>query len=73
MEAVLGVGAVPLATPPTDTVNHERLVPVAVNAVAVAPRQYVTGLVTVGAVGNGLMVTSILDRKLSQPPEVWVT
>ena len=70
MEAVLGVGAIPLATPPTDTVYHERLVPVAVKAVADAPMQYVTGLATTGGVGNGLMVTSIRDLKLSHPPEV---
>ena len=34
--AVLGVGAVALPTPPVATVYHFKLVPVAVNALAVA-------------------------------------
>lgn len=67
--AVLGVGAVALLTPPIDTVYHNRFVPVAVNAVAVAPKQYGTGL-TPGGVGNGFIVTFILDRRLSHPPDV---
>jgi hypothetical protein len=53
---VEGVGAVLLPVPPVATVYHKRLVPVAVNAVAVAFKQYVTGLVTVGAAGAGFTV-----------------
>ncbi len=62
-----GVGAVALPTPPVATVYHKRLVPVAVKATAVAFWQYVTGLVTVGAAGVGLTVTTIEALGLSQP------
>ena len=55
---VLGVGAVADPTPPVDVVYHNRLLPVADNWLAEAPRQYEMeeGL-TVGATGNALMLT----------------
>ncbi len=58
--AVDGVGAVALDVPPLATVYQFNVpVPVAVNAVAVAFRQYTTGVVTVGAGAAGLTVTTI--------------
>lgn len=57
--AVLGVGATAELTPPTDTVYHNKLLPVAVKALAVAPMQYPTVLVTVGGTGEARMFTSI--------------
>ena len=57
--AVEGVGAVALPVPPVETVYHNKLLPVAVNANAVAFWQYVTGLVITGATGMGLTVTLI--------------
>ena len=71
---VEGIGAVALPVPPVATVYHRRLVPVAVSAVAVSLRQYVTGVVTVGAAGNGLTVTTITALGLWQPfAFVWLT
>ena len=55
--AVLGVGAVALPVPPVAAVYHNKFDPVAVKAVAVAFWQYVTGVVTAGAKGDGVMVT----------------
>ena len=55
--AVDGVGAVADEVPPFDTVYHLRSEPVAVNGAAVAPWQYVTGVVTTGALGNAFTVT----------------
>lgn len=58
--AVLGVGATVEEDPPVATVYHLRILPdtgVAVNAVDVAPWQYVTGVVTVGAGGDGFTTT----------------
>jgi len=51
--AVEGTGAVALPVPPVATVYHNRFVPVAVRAVAVSFRQYITGVVTAGAGGKG--------------------
>ena len=65
-----GVGAVALPVPPLATVYHSRLVPVADKAVAVAPWQYVTGVVTVGATGEAFTVTTIDARGPSQPVNV---
>ena len=56
-DVVDGVGAVDEPVPPLTTVYHNRLLPVAVNAVAVAFKQYTTGVVTPGAVGKSLTVT----------------
>ena len=72
--AVDGVGAVALAVPPVAAVYQFNIPPaagVAVNADAVAFRQYTTGLVTNGAVGNGLTVTVILT--VSEQPEEFVS
>ena len=46
---VNGVGAVADPVPPVAAVYHNRLVPVADNADAIAFKQYTTGVVTVGA------------------------
>ena len=62
---MLGVGAVALPVPPVAAVYHKRLVPVAVNALAVASIQYEKGI-TVGAEGEALIVTSIFALALSQ-------
>ena len=70
--AVEGVGAVALPVPPVATVYHNSPVPVAVRGAAVAPWQYVTGVVTVGASGKALTVTVISALGLSQPI-VWLT
>ena len=71
--AVEGVGAVALPVPPVATVYHNRLVPVAVNGVAVAFWQYVTSW-TPGAAGVAFTVTVIEARGLSQPAAVcWLT
>jgi hypothetical protein len=66
--AVDGVGAVALPVPPLTVVYHNRLLPVAVNAVAVAPSQYVTGVVTVGTVGIGFTVIVPVVVIVPQPP-----
>ena len=55
------------------TVYHFKFVPVAVSAVAVAPWQYTTGLIAVGAAGVAATFTTILARLLSQVPVVCVT
>ena len=71
--AVEGVGAVAIPVPPVDTVYHNRFVPVAVNAVAVAFWQYVTGVITVGAAGVAVIVTVTSNlAELSQPLTVWL-
>ena len=71
--AVLGVGAVALPIPPVATVYHNRPVPVAVRAVAVAVWHYVTGVVTPGKAGVALTFTTIPALGLSQPDTVWLT
>ena len=53
---MVGVGAVALPVPPVAAVYHNNPVPVAVNAVAVAPWQYAIGVVTVGADGAAVTV-----------------
>lgn len=58
--------------PPVGVVYHKRLVPVAVSGVAVAPRQYTTGVVTAGAAGGGSTVTCTVAEE-SQPARVAVT
>ena len=56
---MVGVGAVALDVPPVATVYQFNVpVPVAVNAVAVAFKQYTTGLVAAGAGAAGFTVTS---------------
>ena len=70
---VLGVGAVALPTPPVATVYHNRLVPVAVKAVAVAFWQYAIGVVTVGAPGVAVTFTAMLALGPSHPDTVWLT
>jgi hypothetical protein len=57
--AVEGVGAVVLPVPPVAVVYHNSPVPVAVSAAAVVPWQYVTGVVTAGAGGKAVTVTTI--------------
>jgi len=72
--AVEGVGAVALPVPPVATVYHRRFVPVAVNGVAVSFRQYSTGVVTAGAAGKAVTVTTITALGLSHPfAFVWLT
>ena len=69
------VAGVNVATPvpPVAAVYHNKLVPVAVKAVAVAPWQYEIGEVTVGAVGCGLTVTVVAAEVAEQPLSVTVT
>ena len=69
---VNGVGAVEDPMPPVAVLYQNKLVPVAVKAVAVAFWQYVTGVVTVGA-GVEFMVTVIDARGPSQVAMVWLT
>ncbi len=71
--AVEGVGAVADPAPPAAVVYQSRFVPVAVNADAVAPWQYVTGEVTIGAAGVALIVTVIDALGPSHVPVVWLT
>ena len=71
--AVDGVGAVAEPVPPVAVVYHSNPVPVAVSAVAVAPWQYVTGVVTVGADGVAVTFTTIDALGLSPQLEVWLT
>lgn len=72
--AVEGVGAVEVPVPPVAELYHKRLEPLAVKAVAVAPTQYVTGLLTVGAAVPDDTLTVMLARELSHPDaEVWLT
>ena len=71
---VVGTGAVALDVPPVATVYQFSVpVPVAVKAVAVAFRQYTTGVVTVGAGGAGFTVTSICALALSHATPLVVT
>ena len=75
---VVGVGAVALNVPPVATVYQFNVpVPVAVNAVAVAFKQYTTGLVAVGAGAAAFTVTSICALGLSHATPlvviVWLT
>jgi len=56
--AVLGVGAVELPVPPVETVYHNKLEPVADNALAVSPTQYSIGLLTIGALGKVCIVNT---------------
>ena len=64
---VKGVGAALLPMPPTGTVYHNKLDPVAVNALATAPWQKLIGVDTRGALGALLIITSICILALSQP------
>ena len=57
--AVEGVGTVTLPVPPVAVVYHNNPVPVAVRGTAVSFWQYATGVVTAGARGNALTVTTI--------------
>ena len=66
--AVDGIGAVAEPVPPVGVVYHSNPVPVAISAVAVAPWQYVTGDVTVGAGVIAIMVTVMAALGLSQLP-----
>ena len=61
--AVDGVGAVELPIPPVGTIYHNKLVPVAVNGLATAPLQYVTGVLTVGADGVVLITKLVAVRQ----------
>ena len=72
---MLGMGAVAVPVPPLEVLYHNKFVPVAVRAVAVAPRQYVTCVITVGAAGAAITCTFIVALGLSpQPPVVvWLT
>ena len=71
--AVDGIGAVVLPVPPVAVVYQSKPVPPAVSAVAVAPWQYVTGVVTVGAAGVAFIFTTIDALGLSPQVEVWLT
>ncbi len=68
-----GVGAVVLPVPPVAVVYHIRFVPDAVNGTAVAPWQYVTGVLTVGAAGRAVTFTVIAARGPSHTPVVELT
>jgi hypothetical protein len=70
---VEGVGAIGDPVPPEAVVYQRRLVPAAVSGEAVAPWQYATGLVTIGAAGVELTVTSICALGPSHMPVVWLT
>jgi hypothetical protein len=69
--AVEGVGAVALPVPPVATVYHNSPAPVAVRGAAVAPWQYVTGVVTVGASGKAFTIREVV-AVLEQLPLVTV-
>ena len=64
---VEGVGAVALPTPAVGTVYHINPVPVAVNGTAVAPWQYVTGVVTVGEEGGAVTTTVVVPEQDVDP------
>jgi hypothetical protein len=64
-----GVGAVTLPVPPVATVYHNSPVPVAVRGTAVAPWQYVTGVVTAGASGRAFTVTVTCELTVTDPSE----
>ena len=66
--AVDGVGAVELPTPPVAAAYQSNAVPVAVRGAAVAPWQYVTGEVTVGAGVPAVIFTVINARGPSHEP-----
>ena len=69
-----GVGAVVLPVPPVAAVYHKRLPGVvAVNDATVAFWQYVTGLVTVGAKGTGLIATVAVVEAVHPVASVTVT
>ena len=72
--AVDGVGAVADPVPPVAAVYHNKLVPVADNADAVAFKQYTTGVVTVGAAVDSFTVT-VPEDEVEQPltPSVTAT
>jgi hypothetical protein len=71
---VEGVGAVTLPVQPVKVVYHNNPVPVAVRGAAVAPWQYVTGVVTAGASGKVVTVTTISALGPSQLLTlVWLT
>ena len=71
---VNGVGAIADPVPPVAAVYHNRLVPVADNADAIAFKQYTTGVVTVGAAVNAFTVT-VPKPEVEQPlaPSVTLT
>lgn len=71
--AVEGVGAVEFPVPPVEAAYHDKFAPLAVNGMAPSFRQYPTGVVTVGAKGNVLTVTTITALGLSHEPTVWLT
>jgi len=50
---VEGVGAVAVPVPPVEVMYHNKLLPAAVNGVAICPLHNCTGDVTVGLFGNG--------------------
>ncbi len=68
-----GVGAVGLPTPPVAVGYQSSEVPVAVSGDVGAPRQMISGELTVGAGGAAVMVTGTGVRGLSPQPPVWVT
>ena len=59
--------------PPVAVAYHNKFVPVAVSAVAVAPWQYTTGVVTTGANGGAVIVTTNAALGPSHVPVVWLT
>jgi hypothetical protein len=65
--AVEGVGAVALPVPPVAVVYHNSPVPVAVRAVAGSFWQYVTGVVTAGAIGRAFTVTATCELTVAAP------
>jgi hypothetical protein len=67
--AVAGVGAVALPVPPVAVVYHNNPVPVAVRGTAVAPWQYVTGVVTAGASGKAFTVTVTCELIVENPSD----
>jgi hypothetical protein len=68
-----GVGVTKLPVPPVGVVYHNKLLPIAFNAEAVTPWQYVSGVITTGAKGSGFIVTVIADLGPSQIPIVELT
>ena len=67
-----GVRAVEEPVPPVATVYHNKFVPVAVSAVAVAFWQYVIVEVVVGAAGVILVFTTTAALGPSHPVVVWL-
>ena len=70
---VEGVGAVEFPVPPVEFVYHNRFVPVAVRAIAVAFWQYITGEETVGDGVEAVTLTVIANLGPSQLLAVWLT